>query len=586
MQMARRPAVALAAFLAIAILPVGGIAQRTGARNPVFLAVTFKAPAGDARLGVEVAEAIRQRMLRTFPFPPRPGQLRVVKQEEINLQLSTSGFPPDTALGPTDVQLLGRGIGADESMDGSVRRTAAGVEARARVYVLSNIGAPEVLPVVVEKDAAAAGRKIAEIYIQARKELPEYEKCRNALIQNQPEQAVVAAKAAQTIYDKGVLPRACLLTAYGKLVEQKKMPLDSVMRVANEIVAVDPENEIALYQLADAHRALGDTAKAIETMVRIAALRPADVATVKPIIEGLPSFGAPEKALAIVEEALRSNPGEVDLIEQQWKLYQTTGQWKRAIAVGEEMVRIDSSKADTAFFNRQIGAAYRDSQPQLVLQYLDRATRKFPRDVRLLQAYSQELRKQGQVQEALAAAQKIIAADPRSSLGYATVVTLYVQLGKGDSAVTFARRALAADPDTALRKSIGQGLLSMVGPALSKAQADSTASADAQRANWTQVYTLSAAVDSIVPQSHTAFYMSLSAFFLAQNAINRLQSLQRDRAAACAELKTAADMILVVDLNMARGGPAEPRTAANILTALSGTVKPYVADMRTRFTCR
>ena len=62
--------------------------------------------------------------------------------------------------------------------------------------MLSNVAAPEVLPLVVEKDGASAGRKIAELYVQARKELPEYEKCKNAIIAGQLPQAVVAANAA------------------------------------------------------------------------------------------------------------------------------------------------------------------------------------------------------------------------------------------------------------------------------------------------------------------------------------------------------------------------------------------------------
>ena len=58
-------------------------------------------------------------------------------------------------------------------------------------------------------------------------------------------------------------------------------------------------------------------------------------------------------------------------------------------------MKFDSAKADTNYFRRQIGAALKDSQPVLALQFLSRATAKFPRDAALLQAYSQELRKQG-----------------------------------------------------------------------------------------------------------------------------------------------------------------------------------------------
>lgn len=581
-----RQAITTAGLLAVVFAPTAAMAQRQAARSPVFLAVTFKSP-GEPKLGIEVAEAIRQRMLRYFPFPPRPGQLRIVKQEEINTSLTGSGYPADSAITTTDLRDLGKGMGADESMEGTAKRTAEGVEVRARVYWLNNTSAAEVLPVVVEKSAESAGRKVAELYAQVRKELDEYDTCRNALINNQFDAAITAANAALKEYAQGVLPRACLLTAYNKYYEQKKFPLDSVMRVANELMTIDPENEIALVTLVDAYRARGDTAKAIETSMKLYALNPASPTTAG-IIDFLAAAGAPDKALIIVEDQMKNNPGDPNVIETQWKLLQALQQWKRAIAAGEEMVKFDTARADTIYFRRQVGAAYSDSQPQLALQFLARATQKFPRNVFLLQAYTQELRKQGQLQQALDAAKKVIAVDPKADQGYATVVVLYTQLNQPDSAVTFARQALASSPDSTTKNSIGQGLLALIGPSMAKAQADTGATPDVARANWNEVYKLSAAVDSIVPQAATKFYMSFAAYNLAANAASRVSDLAnkaKNIPAACAELKTAADMVLAVDLNMMQGGRFNPQQAGAILTA-AGQLKPFIEGTKAQLKCK
>lgn len=581
-----RQAITTAGLLAVVFAPTTAMAQRQAARSPVFLAVTFKSP-GEPKLGIEVAEAIRQRMLRFFPFPPRPGQLRIVKQEEINTSLTGSGYPADSAITTTDLRDLGKGMGADESMEGTAKRTAEGVEVRAKVYWLNNTSAAEILPVVTEKSAEAAGRKVAELYVQARKELPEYDKCRNALINSQYDAAVVSANAALQQYAQGVLPRACLLTAYNKFYEQKKFPLDSVMRVANELMTIDPENEIALVTLVDAYRARGDTAKAIATSMKLYALNPASPTTAG-IIDFLAAAGAPDKALIIVEDQMKNNPGDANVIETQWKLLQLTSQWKRAIAAGEEMVKFDTSKADTIYFRRQVGAAYSDSQPQLALQFLARAAQKFPRNVFLLQAYAQELRKQGQLQQALEAAKKVIAVDPKADQGYATVVVLYTQLNQPDSAVAFARQALASSPDSTTKNSIGQGLLALIGPSMAKAQADTGATPDVARANWTEVYKLSAAVDSIVPQAATKFYMSFAAYNLAANAASRVSDLAnkaKNIPAACAELKTASDMVLAVDLNMMQGGRFNPQQAGAIINA-AGQLKPFIEGTKSQLKCK
>jgi hypothetical protein len=152
----QRQAITAVALLAAVFAPKTAVAQRPGAaRVPNFIAVTFRSP-GEPKLGIETAEGIRQRMLRFFPMPPLK-TLRTLKQEEINSALTGSGYPADSAITTSDLRDLSRQLGADEAMEGTVKRTAQGVEARAKFYFNSNMNAPEVLPVVVEKSGEAAG---------------------------------------------------------------------------------------------------------------------------------------------------------------------------------------------------------------------------------------------------------------------------------------------------------------------------------------------------------------------------------------------------------------------------------------------
>ena len=570
-----------AAALGLLVAAGSAAAQRATERVPFFLAVSFSSP-GESKLGVDIAEAVRVRMLRQFPMPPVK-TLRVLTRTEINNTLMVSGYAADTAISITDLGILGRQMGAAETMDGTAKRTAAGIEARAKFYLNNNMAAPEVLPVVTEKTAEAVGRKIAELYIQARKELPAYERCRNALIQNQPDQAVVAAKEALTEYPQGVLGRACLLTAYG--AQYKNYGADSILRLGNEIIAIDPDNTIAIGQLADAYRAKNDTAKAVVLIAKLDSLILNDLPQSQSLIDILMSLGAPDPALGIIKRRLLENPGEVSLLERKWKILQSTNQWKLAIAAGEEMVKFDSAKADTAYFRRQIGAAIQDSQPQLALQYMAKATTKFPRDVRLLQAYMGELRRQGQLSQAIEVAKKVIAADPKTPLAYATVVSLYAQAGQADSAVAFAKQALVG-ADSATKDNIGQGLLGLIRPALGKAQADTTSPKDVQKANWSDVLKLSASIDSIVPTANTAFYMSVAAFYVAQHGLaNLTETARTNRALACTMLREASDNLLVVDLNMSRGGRVDPATASALLQGTTG-MKPGIEQAKRQLNCR
>lgn len=577
----QRQTITAAGLLAVAVVsaPTTATAQRSaGARYTTVIAVTFHSPS-EPKLGVDVAEGVRVRLAKLFPQPPRPGQVRVVSREQINLQLTAAGYPADSAITTTDLRDLGRNVGADETMEGTVTRTANGIEVKVRFYSLNNVPAPEVLPTVIDKDPASAGRQVADLFAKARRELPDYELCRGALIRGEVDAAITSARAALIQYDKGVLPRACLMSAYMTNVKAKKMPIDSVMRVALEITSIDPDNELAIGNLADAYLLKGDTAKAIDMNVKLYKINPTNVSQANTIIQILASTGAPDKALPIVRDMLNSNPGDASILETYWKLLQANKNWKQAIAIGEEMVKFDSSKADTTYFNRQIGAAFADSQPQIILQYLAKATAKFPKNTHFWLGYSQELRRQGQLQQALDAAKKALAIDPKLDNGYATVLSLYVALGQVDSALAFGKLALASGAD---KDAIGGALLTLIGPAMNRAQQKDTV-----RADWEEVYHMSAVVDSLVPQVQTAFFMSLAAFKTAAVVLPRVQELEKtDKPKACSELKYAADMITVVDLNMGRGGRFNPQAAANILTAVSAQVKPYIEAKKKQLACK
>ncbi|HEY6219447.1 MAG TPA: hypothetical protein VIV65_05290 [Gemmatimonadaceae bacterium] len=579
-----RQMIAAATLLVAAVVstPTMATAQRSNQRLSMFVAVSFRSP-GEPKLGIEVADQVRQRMAKLFSQTPqaltRPGALRVITREQINQQLTAAAYPADSVITSTDLRDLGKNIGADETMEGTAQRTAKGIEVHARFYSLNHIEAPEVLPTVVGKDEGDVGREVAELYAKARRELPDYERCRSALISNQPDQAIISARAALQQNDKGVLPRACLLTAFVKQYQAKKVPADSVIKVANEILQTDPNYEIAIGSLADVYLLQGDTTHAVEMNLRLYKLNPTNVGQAQSIVQMLAGMGSPEKAVPIAKELLGTNPGDPQLLDTYWKLLMATKAWKEAIAAGEEMVKFDSSKADTIYFSRQISNAVNDSNPALTLQFLAKATQKFPRNTRFWLGYSQELRKQGQLQQALDAAKKALDVNPKVDNGMATVLSLYVQLGQTDSAIAFGKRAIAAGAD---KQAVGPALLTLLTPAYNK-----TKDPNATPADWENLYRMAATVDTIAPQPGTKFFMSFGAFTLGVQALAPVADLAKAHktAEACAAVKTAADYFLVVDLNMMAGGAFSKEAAGQILNQLN-TYKPYIDQYKKGIPCK
>jgi tetratricopeptide (TPR) repeat protein len=343
-------------------------------------------------------------------------------------------------------------------------------------------------------------------------------------------------------------------------------------------MTIDADNELAIGQLADAYMIAGDTAKAIQMNLQLYRMNPTNVSQAQTTIQILASTGAPAQALPIVKDLLAADPGDVANIDTEWKLLQALKEWKQAIAAGEDMVKRDSTRADSNYFNRQIAAAIADSQPAVVLQFLGRATAKYPKNTRYWQGYSQWLRRQGQLQQSLDAAKTALSIDPKIENGYATVLLLYAALGQPDSALAFAKLALAAGADKA---AVGAALLPLIRPAMTKAQLP-----DAPRADWEDVYRISATVDSLAPTPNTAFYMSVAAYTIGSRAVSGIAEIAKtDKPKACAENKLAADMFNVIDLNMSRGGRVDPTIAANILNAL-GQYKPYIEQNKKVIPCK
>src|SRR4051812_163128 len=118
-----RACVAVGALITLAAGARTAAAQREKARNPIFIVVPFHS-VGEPKLGIDIAEAVRDRMTHYFQQKPtiRPGSPRIITQQEINNYLSTSGFLPDSAMSTNELKDLGRTMGAEESMEGTAKR--------------------------------------------------------------------------------------------------------------------------------------------------------------------------------------------------------------------------------------------------------------------------------------------------------------------------------------------------------------------------------------------------------------------------------------------------------------------------------
>ena len=99
------------------------------------------------------------------------------------------------------------------------------------------------------------------------------------------------------------------------------------------------------------------------------------------------------------------------MLKQKWLLQLRAGQFKNAIATGEELIKVDTAAATLDFYNRQIGAAQSDSNAAKVQEWASKAAAEVPEGRELPAAARAEL---PQVGPAAAGARSRRAAPRRS----------------------------------------------------------------------------------------------------------------------------------------------------------------------------
>jgi tetratricopeptide (TPR) repeat protein len=268
----------------------------------------------------------------------------------------------------------------------------------------------------------------------------------------------------------------------------------------------------------------------------------------------------PDLALPIANEMLQDNPGDPQLLRMRFLLLASAKDYKKALAAGEDWMKADTAAATADLYTRLIAIASADSQPQLASQYAARAVQKFSTNADLYMLYAQTLRKSGQLQQSLDAAKRAVELNPKVENGVQFVLVTYGDLKQSDSAMAWARKAIASGADKA---AVGQGLLPIVGVALRAAQ-DTVGKDDAaKRAAWMNVYQISSTIDSIAPSPQLKLYSGIASF---QVGLNALQGLNKSR--SCADAQLADDMWSASQIALPQGAAADKNTAATLMGAI------------------
>ena len=504
---------------------------------------------GEKGLGVQASDALRSRMNSEFPFK----QVYVLPKTDINATLEASGFPIADALEPHDQRALATLLRADEYVTGAATKTATGVKVDANLVLARDNALVQPLGSYDAKSVGEASSLISKELKEARKQLDAEKKCINAARAQKYDEAIAAAKEGIVAYPKATLARICM----ANVMITQKAPVDQQLAIAKEIVAIDPRSRPGLAILASSYRALNQQDSAVVSLTRLLATDPKNPRLQKEVVEELASVANPRLAKPVVDTAVMLNPGDPDLLKLRWRILLATRDYKEAFAQGEELIKLDTAFADTAYFTLSASGLAADSQYQKAAEMAARGLAKFPGEAGLTFTQIVALQKAGQNQQALEALDKAIEAKVSVENGSYLRVSLLKDLNRSAEILPAARSMIASgDTTTALRQMV-------VGIANDQRVA-------ASKSNLPEDFTLAVATLKFADSVTTGANKAQAQFLLGATyvAFGQLKLQQAQTQKLCAPAKEAKDMFVEAQILLPKGGA----TAVDAMRQLMGAV--------------
>ncbi len=550
----RHSGLVLTALVAITAVPVLAQSGKTGERVMI---PTLQS--SDKDLGVQAAEAIRNQLQKQTTVR----DLVVVPKTDINNSLASSGYPTTEALAPGDAKALATLVRAPQYLEGTVTRTPTGYKIDSRLIISRDLTRGQVLPSAQGSKLDDAASQVARAIKDARRQLPGEETCHNNVAQGKYQEGVAAARPAMAGYPNANIAGACLVDAYAGL----KMD-DSVLAVSERIRASDPRNIVALRRLittyrgridapkanTDPARAKADTTKLLEALGALAASDPTNIKQVQDVVNEYASLGHASDAIPLIRDLVQNNPGDPQLLKLAWLVYLNAKDYQGAIDVGNEMVRVDTAAATADYYSRLAGAYTALAQPQKASAAAARGAAKYPNDPNLALFRAQTLYKEGNLQLALDAAKKTVAANPKNPNGYFLLATIQGALKQYDDLTHTLNQAKLNGADTTALSQIAL----QQGSNAYKAGQGSKDRADFQRA--IKFLQLS---DQLQTSADAKFLLGASAFSLGQSA-----TIDANEKRSCELARMARDAFTLAQINLPAGGQKYPNEAAQLLTAI------------------
>jgi tetratricopeptide (TPR) repeat protein len=579
----RSPLVATVVVLAVAgsLSPTPVTAQQEFIRQRL-LVHNFDAGRGSLgrRLGDAIAGAIDHG---------RGKDLAVVGRGDMLQQLEKAGYNADSVLLATEIRDQTRRYRADEYVVGRAITNGRAMRLEGLLVLTRDSALKQPIVTTELPDVDPAADAFGAEVLRARLQLVPVRRCENAMRANNPREASGFALEGIRAYPRATIARACLLRAYTAAGQQP----DSLLRVANALLAIDSTSTYGWEAAAKANDELGNKDAAGRSWKALAVLQAHDADVVARVVTALMRDGNPAIAKPIIAQAVVDRPDDEHLAGLHWRVLLATEDWINAAKVGEALRKLSPTyETQPDYFIRMAGAyrngnqpfraiaaaaegvALHPEDPELYLVYaqlvlgendaaLARGLERFPRSGKLLALDAQQKRKRGDRQGALEATRKAVAEDSTLARGYLQLAQAFIDVDQNDSALVVLQGGIKSIADSAV---VAQFTLAR-GNAMYRA-----ANASKKRADFEMALRFLQLSQKLSPSQNAGFLVGSAAFGVAQLAATELPA-----AKSCPIATLAQDNLVLAETLLASNGAAAPDAAKQFLD-YAAQLHPYVAQ--------
>jgi tetratricopeptide (TPR) repeat protein len=379
------------------------------------LVLPLAASAADSAMSVAVMDAVRDRIAQIAKY-----KVLVVTKKQLCDVLAQSGFPCDGLLDEQQARQLGRHLGVNAYVTGSLTRNGNTLVAHVRVVDVGGSGMAASFTVNNGNPgtAAALAETIAQRLNTIIRASEQVRECTTARQAGRFPRAVAAAQKALGIDPTSAGAHLCISTVY----EAQRMPVDSIIAASRRALEGDACNGTAWENIARSWQQKGDTLKAIDAFIGGLGCDKRNAQRRLAIVQLLRQMKQYQKAVDLLDEGLQVTPGEQQMVELKTRICIEGSLYRCAVTGLIAQLEHDSSLGrDTSFLKTGIGAAQQAPDTQALLRFTYVAARNFSSNRSFLKAHAAALESAHMTDSAVKVYTKVIQLDP-SDLGSTLLV--------------------------------------------------------------------------------------------------------------------------------------------------------------------